>query len=107
MTRSRRCHLVGSLGFALLVLLASGQRRLAELDFATDDEWLLENNDAVDGDEVFTKLTLHDNAQWPVAIMVGAPIEARVVWISPRALGLLVVDRSDPRAPPSTAARTS
>lgn len=100
----RRWRVPAVLGLALLVCAVLAQRRLAELDFEQVAEVLLENDEAIDGDEVFNKLTFVDDvrasvaaARGPAGVVVSAPSGERV--------RLPIRTRPDSRAPPASPSR--
>ncbi len=86
--------------FALLVCVVSAERRLAELDLDWQGDVLLENDEGVDGDEILTKLVFADDVTRPVAPSLLGLVEGEIGSLIPAAVPLLVVDRSDSRAPP-------
>jgi len=86
--------------FAVLVCVTLVERRLAELDLGWNGDVLLENDEGVDGDEILTKLTFVDDATRPVAPSLLGLVEGEIVSLLPGAVSLLVVDRTDSRAPP-------
>ncbi len=86
--------------FALLLWVVNAERRLAELDLDWQGDVLLENDEGVDGDEILTKLVFVDDVTRPVAPPLLGLVGGKIVSLIPAAVPLLVVGRSDPRAPP-------
>ncbi len=85
---------------ALLVLLASAERRLAYLDFDADTTVQLENHDKPDGDEIINRLVFVDDAKEPIAPTAGEVCQAAVTPVDSFARPLFVAELSESRAPP-------
>jgi hypothetical protein len=86
--------------FALLVLVASTERRLAECDFDSSTHVRWENNEKPDGDEVRVRLMFVDDVALPFVLVSS---EVRVDDAVVRTEGRRQVffgSRSDSRAPP-------
>jgi hypothetical protein len=83
-----------------LMLLASAERRLADLDFQTIGEIRIEDNDRPDGDEIIDRLVFVDDSTEPIAPRVGDVCHAAVIPVESRAPSLIIVRPSESRAPP-------
>ena len=101
-TLSRRQQIPFAILFLVLVLLTFAQRRLAELDFNSTGVVRIENNDKLDGDEIFNRLVFVDNTVAPRAPAVGEACHAGLVSLEACSLALVTLRLSEPRAPPSS-----
>jgi hypothetical protein len=84
-----------------LLFLAAAERRLAELDFGNSGTLRFENNEKLDGDEIFNRLVYVDDTTEPQAPAPGAATCTRLVSLEPCLLALVAVRLAEPRAPPS------
>ena len=84
-----------------LLLLAAAERRVAELDFRYSTAALLENNEKLDGDEIFNMLVDVDDTAEPRAPAPGAATRVGLGSLEPRLIALVVMRVAEPRAPPS------
>ena len=86
-------------GFILLLSLASVERRLSEWDLGWQPDCLWENDEAVDGEEVLSRLIFVDDTALPrpPALAVGPVVAALLVTTR---VDRLLFQRYDPRAPP-------
>jgi hypothetical protein len=96
--RRHRLHLAVLLG--ALVLLASAERRLAYLDFNSDNGARIENREKPDGDEIINRLTFVDNAAEPIVPTVGEACHAAFIPGGSCARSLTTVRLFESRAPP-------
>ena len=87
-----------------LVLLASAERRFADLDFETTAGTRIENNDRADGDEIINRLVFVDDAKEPIAPAVADVCHTAVIPVDSEAASLVVVRLAESRAPPSVPA---
>jgi hypothetical protein len=101
-TLSRRQQIPFAILFLVLVLLTFAQRRLAELDFDSTGVVRIENNDKLDGDEIFNRLVFVDDTVAPRAPAAGEDCNARFVSLEACSLALVTIRPSEPRAPPSS-----
>ena len=83
-----------------LTLLVMAERRLAYLDFNSDSNVRLENNDKPDGDEIINRLVLFDDAAEPAAPGAGNAVHAASISLDSCPLALIAVQLSESRAPP-------
>src|SRR5437867_11717312 len=83
-----------------LVLLTFAQRRLAELDFDSTGVVRIENNDKLDGDEIYIRLVFVNDTAVPRAPEAGVASHAGLVSLEACSLGLVTLRPSEPRAPP-------
>jgi hypothetical protein len=97
---SRRQQIPFAILFLVLVLLTFAQRRLAELDFDSTGIVRLENNDKLEGDEIFNRLVFVDDTVAPRAPAAGEACHARCVSLDACSLALVTIRPSEPRAPP-------
>ena len=86
--------------FCGLVLLAHVERRLAEQDFDSTGVVRIENNDKPDGDEIFNRLILLNDATEPSAPTVGDACHAAYIPLESCPLALITIRLSECRAPP-------
>ncbi|PYM93169.1 MAG: hypothetical protein DME04_12560 [Candidatus Rokuibacteriota bacterium] len=84
-----------------LLLLAAAERRLAELDFGNFGTLRVENNEKLDGDEIFNRLVYVDDTAEPQAPAPGAATCARPGSLESCLLALVATHLAEPRAPPS------
>ena len=99
-TTSRRRRVPFAILFLVLVLLTFAQRRLAELDFDSTGVVRIENNDKLDGDEIFIRLVFVNDTAVPRAPEAGVACPAGLVSLQACSLGLVTLRPSEPRAPP-------
>ena len=83
-----------------LVLLASTERRLADLDFNAGGGVRIENNDKPDGDEIINRLVFVDNSTEPIAPKAGDLGQAVLIPAESRIASLATTRLSESRAPP-------
>src|SRR2546427_13027241 len=83
-----------------LVLLTFAERRLAELDFDSTGVVRIENNDKLDGDEIFNRLVFVDDTTAPRVPAAGEVCHAGLISLEACSLGLFTLRPSEPRAPP-------
>jgi hypothetical protein len=89
--------------FVFLVLTVFVERRVAESDFDDDAGVVMQNDEAVEGEEILTMLLVANDVVIPIAPQ-AAPLETeRPVLLSATALSLLVVRGLESRAPPASA----
>jgi len=87
--------------FVLLLCVSVAEHRLAEFDIEEwDPDVAVENDDGFDADEICGKLTLVDDVPRPVPPLIHEAIDYDVPFLKVAPRGRLVIDRSDPRAPP-------
>ena len=99
-TTSRRRRVPFAILFLVLVLLTFAQRRLAELDFDSTGVVRIENNDKLDGDEIFNRLVFVDDTTAPRVPAAGKVCHAGLISLEACSLGLVTLRPSEPRAPP-------
>src|SRR5215470_3255454 len=99
--RQRRVHLAVVL--CGLVLLTTVERRLAYLDFTSEQASRFENNDRPDGNEIIDRLIFVDTAVEPRAPEAGEACHAAPLPSNARPLALTTVRLSESRAPPFSA----
>jgi hypothetical protein len=86
--------------FVLLVLMVFVEGRVAESDFDDDDGIVLQNDEAVEGEEILQKLIVANDVVIPIAYE-ATPLEGgRPVLLVVTTLSLLVVRGFGSRAPP-------
>ncbi|HKC40270.1 MAG TPA: hypothetical protein VKC15_12060, partial [Gemmatimonadales bacterium] len=78
-TLSRRQQIPFAILFLVLVLLTFAQRRLAELDFDSTGVVRIENNDKLDGDEIYIRLVFVNDTTVPRAPEAGVACHAGLV----------------------------
>src|SRR5262249_17491489 len=76
--------------FVLLVLAVFVERRMAESDFDDDNGVVVQNDEAVEGEEILTKLLVANDVTVPIAPEATALDGERPVLLAPTALSLLV-----------------
>ena len=87
--------------FVVLVLVVLIEHRVAENDFNDDDGVVIQNDEAVEGEELLGKL-LAANDSIIVILLEAAPLPgARPLIRSATPLSLRIVRGLEPRAPPS------
>ena len=100
----RRCRLVGTGVFVLLLLLVAGERRLAEVHFnLRSSQPTLEHADALDGDEIRIRLIVLNDDQPPSLADVGRALVSAVVPVRTPLPSRVLLGRPVPRGPPSRA----
>ena len=83
-----------------LVLLTFAERRLAYLDFNSDGEVRIENNEKPDGDEIINRLIFVDDAAELIVPAVGDACHAAPIPVESCTRSLIAVRLSESRAPP-------
>jgi hypothetical protein len=83
-----------------LVLLTFAERRLAYLDFNSDGEVRIENNEKPDGDEIINRLIFVDDAAEFIVPAVGDACQAAPIPVESCTRSLITVRLSESRAPP-------
>lgn len=96
--RRRRLHLAVLLG--ALVLLASAERRLADLDFDSAASVRFENNEKPDGNEIINRLVFVDDTTEPAVPAISEACHSANLPDGPNFHALTVVRLSESRAPP-------
>lgn len=86
--------------FVLLLCVSIAEHRIAEVDAEWDPDVVVENDDGFDSDEICGKLTLVDDVPRPMTPLIHEAIDHDVPSLTVAPRKRLVVDRSDPRAPP-------
>jgi hypothetical protein len=87
--------------FVLLVLAVFVERRVAESDFDDDAGVVLQNDEAVEGEEILNKLLIANDVVIPIAPKATALEGERPVLLGVTALSLLAVRGLESRAPPA------
>ena len=92
---------LGACLFAALVLLVSGERRLAEVHLNRLSAAAgFENDDALDGDEIRVRLTLFADAEPPVVSPTVTRVEQHAAVLPAVKPSFVILDDHSPRAPP-------
>ena len=87
--------------FVFLVLMVFVEGRVAESDFDDDDGIVLQNDEAVEGEEILQRLIVVNDVVIPI-VEVAQPLEGeRPVLLEATALSLLAVRGLESRAPPA------
>jgi hypothetical protein len=87
--------------FLLLVLNVFVEHRIAEIDWADDDGVVIQNDEAVEGEEILNKLILANDLVMPY-VPEAVPLDGeRPVLLTVTALSLLTVRGLESRAPPA------
>ena len=87
--------------FVFLVLAVFVERRVAESDFDDDDGVVLQNDEAVEGEEILNKLLIANDVVIPIVPEITRLDGERPVQLAATALSLLVVRGLESRAPPA------
>ena len=87
--------------FVLLVLTVFVEHRVAESDFDDDAGVVMQNDEAVEGEEILNKLLILNDVVIPIAPKVVALHRERPMLLVATALSLLVVRGLESRAPPA------
>ena len=88
--------------FILLVLNVFVEHRMAESDWDDDAGVVMQNDEAVEGEEVFSKLILANDLVMPYVPQVVALEGERPVLLAATGLSLLTVRGLESRAPPAS-----
>jgi hypothetical protein len=87
--------------FVLLVLAVFVERRVAESDFDDDNGVVVQNDEAVEGEEILTKLLLANDVVIPILPAATAFRGERPVLLTATEISLLAVRGLESRAPPA------
>jgi hypothetical protein len=90
--------------FVLLVLAVFVEHRVAESDFDDDAGVVMQNDEAVEGEEILNKLLIANDVVIPIVPEITRLDGERPVQLVATALSLLVVRGLESRAPPSLSA---
>ena len=96
----RTCAAIAWL-FVFLVLTVFVEHRVADSDFDDDAGVVMQNDEAVEGEEILNKLLIANDVVIPIAPKATALEGERPVLLSATALSLLAVRGLESRAPPS------
>ena len=99
--RLRRSCTPMAWAFVLLVLAVFVERRVAESDFDDDAGVVVQNDEAVEGEEILTKLLVANDVVIPIAPEATRLDGERPVLLTATALSLLAVRGLESRAPPA------
>jgi len=86
--------------FIVLVLVVFAERRAAEWDFNDDTGVVLQNDDAVEGEELLNKLLLANDVVIPIAPEAVGLAGEQPILLSATSLSLLAVRGLESRGPP-------
>lgn len=101
--RLRRHRVAGIWLFVGLLCLAAAERRLSEVHFnLRAAEVGVENDDALDRDEIRIRLVALNDEQLPIVFEAGPAFQPRAFVGAPSALGRLVLGLPSPRGPPAS-----
>jgi hypothetical protein len=101
LTRLRVHAALGACLFAALIVLVTGERRLSEVHLnRLSSAPVFENDDALDGDEIRIRLTLHADAEPPIVSPTVTRLAPAAVPRRPLMPSIVIVDGHSPRAPP-------
>jgi hypothetical protein len=88
--------------FMLLVLMVFVEHRMAERDWADDAGVVLQNDEAVEGEEIFNKLILANDGVVPHVPHVAPLQRERPALLAATTFSLLCVRGLESRAPPAS-----
>ncbi len=87
--------------FVLLILMIFVEHRVADSDFDDDAGVVMQNDDAVEGEEILNKLLIANDVVIPIAPKAVALHRERPMLLVATALSLRVVRGFESRAPPA------
>ena len=87
--------------FLFLVLAVFVEHRVADTDFDDDAGVVMQNDEAVEGEEILNKLLIVNDVVIPIVPKVVALHRERPMLLVATALSLLVVRGLESRAPPA------
>jgi len=90
--------------FVFLVLAVFVERRVAESDFDDDAGVVMQNDEAVEGEEILNKLLIANDVVIPIVPEIARLDGERAVQLAATALSLLAVRGLESRAPPALSA---
>ena len=97
----RRCCVPMAWLFVLLVLAVVVERRVAESDFDDDAGVVMQNDEAVEGEEILNKLLIAYDVIIPIVPAITRLDRERPVQLVATALSLHIVRGLESRAPPA------
>ena len=101
LTGLRRHRLPVAWLFVLLLLTVFVEHRVADTDLDDDVGVVVQNDEAVEGEEILSKLVLANDLVVPFVPQVAALQRERPLLLSATAVSLLVVRGLESRAPPA------
>ena len=97
----RRHRVFAAWLFVLLVFMVFVEHRVADTDLDDDIGVVMQNDEAVEGEEILSKLVLANDLVVPYVPQVSALQRERPLLLGATAVSLLVVRGLESRAPPA------